>query len=338
MTPAYQPPFHITPGILNAVAEISELLGFWSAGQGASSPQLRRENRIRSIQASLAIEHNSLSLEQVTAILDGKRVLGLPKEIQEVRNAFNAYEQLPNWQADNGEHLLAAHALLMQGLVDQPGQWRSGGVGIFREQALVHMAPPATQIPRLMQNLLGWLSATDTHPLITSCVFHYEFEFIHPFTDGNGRLGRLWQTLILSQWRLAMAYLPVETIIREQQEDYYRVLGTADQASDCTVFIEFMLSALVKALQAGIDSSLPSKLSGKSDGKMSVKPLSAPAQALLLALRQTPALTIPELARHIGSSERTVERHLQKLQQQGLLKRLGPKKSGYWQVINHEGV
>lgn len=338
MTPTYQSPFHITPVILNAVAEISELLGFWSAGQGASSPQLRRENRIRSIQASLAIEHNNLSLEQVAAILDGKRVLGLPKEIQEVRNAFNAYEQLPNWRADNGEHLLAAHALLMQGLVDHPGQWRNGGVGIFREQALLHMAPPATQIPRLMQNLLVWLFTTDTHPLIAICVFHYEFEFIHPFTDGNGRLGRLWQTLILSQWRSAMAYLPVETIIREQQEDYYRVLGAADQASDCTVFIEFMLSALVKALQTGIASSLPSKLSGENDCKMSVKPLSVPGQALLLALQETPVLTMPELAAHIGSSERTVERHLQKLQQQGLLKRLGPKKGGSWQVVNNDGA
>lgn len=334
MTTAYQPPFRITSGILNAVAEISELLGFWSAGQGAASPQLRRENRIRSIQASLAIEHNSLSLQQVTAILDGKRVLGLPKEIQEVRNAFNAYEQLPHWQASSSGHLLAAHALLMHGLVDHPGQWRSGGVGIFQEQALVHVAPPASQIPRLMQALLDWLSSPDTHPLITSCVFHYELEFIHPFTDGNGRLGHLWQTLILSQWRPAMAYLPVETIIREQQQDYYRMLGAADQAADSTVFIEFMLGALAQALQTGIASSLPPNLSAENDGTMSVKPLSVPAQALLLALQQTPTLTIPELSAHIGSSERTVERHLQKLQQQGLLRRVGAKKGGYWQVLD----
>jgi len=335
MTPPYQPPFRITTSILNAVAKISELLGYWSAGQGAASPQLRRENRIRSIQASLAIEHNSLSLQQVTAILDGKRVLGLPKEIQEVRNAFNAYEQLPHWQASSSADLLAAHALLMRGLVDHPGQWRSGGVGIFQEQALVHIAPPATQIPRLMQALLGWLSSTDTHPLIASCVFHYEFEFIHPFTDGNGRLGRLWQTLVLSQWRPAMAYLPVETIIREQQQDYYRVLGAADQAADSTVFIEFMLDALAQVLQTSIASSLPSNLSGKNGGAMSVKPLASPAHALLLALQQTPTLTIPELAAHIGTSKRTVERHLQKLQQQGLLRRVGAKKSGCWQVLGY---
>lgn len=328
MNSGYQPPFRITDSILNAVAEIGELLGRWSASHGDLSPQLRRENRIRTIQASLAIEHNSLSLEQVTAVLDGKRVLGLPREIQEVRNAFAAYEKLPNWQATNGAHLLAAHALLMQGLVDRPGQWRDGGVGIFRDNVLLHMAPPANQIPRLMRDLLGWLAHTDSHPLIASCVFHYEFEFIHPFSDGNGRLGRLWQTLILSQWRPAMAYLPVESIIRDQQEAYYRVLGDADKASDCTVFIEFMLQALLAALQAGIETAIPTTVSGQMPVKMSGKT----AEAILQALRLAPALTIPQLAEKTGNSTRTVERKLKLLQQQGLITRIGPKKSGYWQV------
>lgn len=328
MKSGYQPPFRITTGILNAVAEIGELLGRWSASQGDLSPQLRRENRIRTIQASLAIEHNSLSLEQVTAVLDGKRVLGLPREIQEVRNAFAAYEQLPNWQASNGEHLLAAHVLLMQGLVDRPGQWRDGGVGIFRDNVLLHMAPPANQIPRLMRDLLVWLANTDSHPLIASCVFHYELEFIHPFSDGNGRLGRLWQTLILSRWRPAMAYLPVESIIRDQQEAYYRVLGEADKVSDCTVFIDFMLQALLAALQAGIETAVPTTVSGQMPVKMSGKT----AQAILQALRMVPTLTIPQLADQTGSSTRTVERQLKLLQQQGLITRIGPKKSGHWLV------
>lgn len=328
MNSGYQPPFRITAGILNAVAEIGELLGRWSASQGDLSPQLRRENRIRTIQASLAIEHNSLSLEQVTAVLDGKRVLGLPREIQEVRNAFSAYEKLPNWQASNGEHLLAAHALLMQGLVDRPGQWRDGDVGIFRDNVLLHMAPPAHQIPRLMRELMGWLSHTDSHPLIASCVFHYEFEFIHPFSDGNGRLGRLWQTLILSQWRPAMAYLPVESIIRDQQDAYYRVLGEADKASDCTVFIEFMLQALLAALQAGIETAVPTTVSGQMPVKMSGKT----AEAILQALRRVPTLTIPQLAEQTSSSTRTVERQLKLLQAQGLITRIGPKKSGHWHV------
>lgn len=140
----------------------------------------------------------------------------------------------------------------MFGLLDDAGHWRDSGVGIFREQRLLHMAPPASQIPRLMENLLTWLKNTEYHPLISSGVFHYEFEFIHPFSDGNGRLGRLWQTLILSQWRAEMAYLPVETLIHDRQQAYYRVLGEADQRSDCTEFIHFILSALADALRESI--------------------------------------------------------------------------------------
>lgn len=245
----YQPPFQITPKILNAVAAISELVGNHSAKNGNLSPQLRRENRIRTIQASLAIEQNSLTLDQVTAVLDGKRVLGLPREIQEVRNAFTTYEKLPDWQAENVADLLLAHQLMMFGLVDDAGKWRSSGVGIFRNDELVHMAPPASQIPRLMSDLLAWLAQTDNHPLITSCAFHYEFEFIHPFSDGNGRIGRLWQTLILSQWRPLMAYLPVETLISEKQDEYYFVLGQCDKNSDSTLFIEFMLNTIENALR-----------------------------------------------------------------------------------------
>jgi Fic family protein len=250
---AYNPPFQITPSILALVAEISEQLGRWSANLGEGdevlSPQLRRGNRIRTIQASLAIEHNSLTVEQVTAVLEGKRVLGLPREIQEVRNAFAAYEQLPQWQPHNPNHVLAAHGLLMQGLVDDAGRWRHSGVGIYQEKQLVHMAPPASQVQRLMVDLLAWLNQCTVHPLVASCVFHYEFEFIHPFSDGNGRMGRLWQTLILSQWKPALAYLPVETVIRNQQTEYYAALSAADQASDATGFVEFMLQALLAAMQ-----------------------------------------------------------------------------------------
>lgn len=245
----YHPPFQITPKILNAVAAISELLGNHSAKNGHLSSQLRRENRIRTIQASLAIEQNSLTVNQVTAILDGKRVLGLPREIQEVRNAFSAYEKLPDWQAEKMADLLLAHQTMMFGLIDDAGKWRSSGVGIFRNDELVHMAPPASQIPRLMADLLAWLAQTDNHPLIASCAFHYEFEFIHPFSDGNGRIGRLWQTLILSQWRTLMAYLPVESLISERQNEYYFVLGQCDKNSDSTLFIEFMLQAIENTLR-----------------------------------------------------------------------------------------
>lgn len=267
--PAYQPPFQITPVILTLVADISEQLGRWSAvldhADKALLPELRRGNRLRTIQASLAIEHNSLSLEQVTAVLEGKRVLGLPREIQEVRNAFATYEQLPNWQPYKLKHVLTAHGQLMLGLVDDAGQWRHAGVGIYRDKQLMHMAPPASQVPRLMSDLLAWLKTMPVHPLVASCVFHYEFEFIHPFSDGNGRMGRLWQTLILSQWKAELAYLPVETVIRHQQAQYYAALSAADKASDATGFVEYMLKALLSAMQEVVEAPSQHQVGTKSE-------------------------------------------------------------------------
>lgn len=195
----YQPPLTITPAILSLAEQIGETLGRWAlTTEGEFSPKLRRSNRIRTIQASLAIETNTLTVAQVTAVLEGKRVLGLPREIQEVRNAFAAYEHLSHWQPSALNDLLAAHGVLMSGLLDDAGHFRSGGVGIYRGDTLMHMAPPANRVGVLMQDLLDWLARGELHPLVASCVFHYEFEFIHPFADGNGRLGRLWQTLILS--------------------------------------------------------------------------------------------------------------------------------------------
>jgi Fic family protein len=267
--PAYQPPFQITPVILTLVADISEQLGRWSAVldhvDEALVPELRRGNRLRTIQASLAIEHNSLSLEQVTAVLEGKRVLGLPREIQEVRNAFAAYEQLPSFQPYKLKHVLTAHGQLMLGLVDDAGQWRHSGVGIYRDKQLMHMAPPASQVPRLMGDLLAWLETMPVHPLVASCVFHYEFEFIHPFSDGNGRMGRLWQTLILSQWKADLAYLPVETVIRHQQAQYYAALSAADKASDATGFVEYMLKALLSAMQEVVEAPSRHQVGTKSE-------------------------------------------------------------------------
>lgn len=245
----YHPPYRLTNRIVTLVAEISEYLGKWSMTPGSQSPQLRRNNRIKTIQASLAIENNTLTIEQITALLEGKRVLGLPQEIQEVRNAFTAYQQLEIWHPHRLTDLLAAHKTLMLGLVDNPGTLRAGNVGIYREQHLLHMAPPASRVPELITSLFRWLSQQQEHPLITSCIFHYEFEFIHPFTDGNGRMGRLWQALLLSQWKPILAYLPVESVIKERQEDYYHALSQSDALSDSTIFIEFMLTSLSIAIR-----------------------------------------------------------------------------------------
>lgn len=248
------PPYTITSAILKRVAAISEQLAAHAAVRGRAeelpSPRLRRENRIRTIHASLAIENNTLSLEQVTDIIDGKAVIGPPRDIQEVRGAVAAYENLDVWQPHRLEDMLSAHEILMRDLVERPGSLRMGGVGVFQGSRVVHMAPPAHLVREHLCRLLDWLKDTEEHPLVSSCVFHYEFEFIHPFADGNGRMGRLWQTLVLSKWKPLFAYLPVETIVRNRQAEYYAALGRADEQGDATPFVEFMLSALGDAVAA----------------------------------------------------------------------------------------
>jgi len=241
----YAPPYTMTPEITHLVAGICEIVGRFAATADIMiTPRLRRENRIRSIQSSLAIEQNSLSLDQVTAIIQGRRVLGAPREIQEVRNAFAVYEALPNWSPAEMNDLLAAHRFLMAGLVDEPGVFRRGGIGVFKDQQVVHVAPPAQRVSKLMGDLLNWLKTTQEHPLIAGCIFHYELEFIHPFADGNGRMGRLWQTLILSRWQPWLAFIPVESVIRERQKAYYQALRQSDRQAEATRFIVFMLKAL----------------------------------------------------------------------------------------------
>ncbi len=324
----YQPPLTLTPAMLALVAEIGEQVGRLSARHDAAlTPQLRRGNRIRTIQASLAIENNTLSVEQVTAVLEGKRVLGLPREIQEVRNAFAAYEALPGWRPASRADLLAAHGLLLHGLIDEAGQFRRGGVGIYRGEQLLHMAPPASRVPQLVDDLLDWLGRSDLHPLIASCVFHYEFEFIHPFADGNGRMGRLWQTLILSQWRPVLAWLPVETVIRDQQDAYYAALAAADRQAEATPFVEFMLRALQQALADAIAAE------GSVQGSEESSEESSEAKPLLRLLKAHPGLTAKQAAERLGLSPRAVEKQLAALKAAGRLRRIGPNKGGHWQVV-----
>lgn len=321
----YQPPLTLTPAMLALLAEIAEQVGRLTARhEAALTPQLRRGNRIRSIQASLAIENNTLSVEQVTAVLDGKRVLGLPREIQEVRNAFAAYEAMPGWQPASRADLLAAHGLLLHGLIDDAGQLRRGGVGIYRGEHLLHMAPPASRVAQLVDDLLDWLAATELHPLIASCVFHYEFEFIHPFADGNGRMGRLWQTLILSRWRPVLAWLPVETVIRDRQDAYYAALSAADRQAEATPFVEFMLQALQQALEEAVASEASG--SAQSSGESSEQ------TPLLALLKANPALTSRQAAEKLGLSPRAVEKQLARLKATGRLRRIGPNKGGHWLV------
>lgn len=214
----------------------------------AMTPHLRRDTRLRTIHATLAIENNTLSLEQVTAIIAGKRVLGPPRDILEVKNASVVYERLDQWDYASEAHLLEAHRLLMAGLIEDPGRFRTANVGVFRGQEVVHLGPPANRVPGLIRDLLAWLQETGEHPLIASCVAHYELELIHPFADGNGRIGRLWQTLILSRWKALLAYLPVETMIHSRQDVYYQALKRSDNEGEATPFMEFILKAILDSL------------------------------------------------------------------------------------------
>ena len=246
----YRPPFHMTDRITNLTADICEQLGqIKILSNGKFSPYLRKENRIRTIHSSLAIEHNSLSLEQVTAIIDGKRILGNPVEIKEVKNAYTTYEMMLILDPFSVDDLLKAHEAMMKELISENGRFRSGGVGVFNGKAIVHMAPPANMVPGQIQDLFSWYKASEIHPLIRSAIFHYEFEFIHPFADGNGRMGRMWHSLLLGRWNEIFYWLPVEDLIRSRQEEYYKALGKSDRDADSSAFVEFLLQVILDTLQ-----------------------------------------------------------------------------------------
>jgi Fic family protein len=242
----YKPPYVLTERIVDLVERIGEALG--RAAVEERSLQLRRVNRIRSIHGSVAIEGNTLTEEQVTAILEGKRVIAPPREILEVQNALKAYEQLSEWTPLDEANLLTAHGLMMSGLLDEPGKYRTKNAGVAGKEGVIHVAPPADRVPFLMKQLFQWLDTTELHPLIAGAVFHYEFEFIHPFSDGNGRMGRLWQTLILSRWKPTFGDIAVESMIHEHQQDYYFAINISNADVDCAPFIEFMLNVILETI------------------------------------------------------------------------------------------
>ena len=251
-----KPPYEITNTIIDSVAEIAELVGrLTSTNQLSSNPTLCRSNRIRTIHGSLAIEQNTLSLEQVTAVLNGKHVLAPPKDIAEVKNAYEIYERLDELDPYSVDDLLTAHGIMTRELVDESGMFRTRPVGVVdQEGRVLHFGTLPQYVPDLVMELLGWVKNSDVHMLIRSCVFHYEFELIHPFADGNGRVGRLWHTLLLSKWNPAFAWLPVESIIHDRQQEYYAAINASNDAGESTVFIEFMLSAIKASLIDAINA------------------------------------------------------------------------------------
>ncbi|MGJ8658149.1 MAG: Fic family protein [Akkermansiaceae bacterium] len=253
------PPYTITGKILNLISSIERLIGRVESvdyPKLKSQPQLRKSSRVKTLQGSLAIEGNSLDLEQVTAILDGKPVIAPKNDIEEVLNANAVYENLLSYKPTKQSDLLKSHKLMMKGLIAEAGRWRSGNVGIMKGDVISHMAPPSENVPYLMNDLFKFLKS-DTHPLIKGAVFHYEFEFIHPFQDGNGRMGRFWHTLMLYHYHEIFEYIPVESLIKKHQEQYYKVLEQCDSAGESTQFVEFSLEMVMKSLEDFIDVFRP---------------------------------------------------------------------------------
>ena len=252
-----KPPFEITNTMIHEVAEIAELIGkLTTTNQLAANPTLRRTNRIRTIHGSLAIEQNTLSLEQVTAVLNGKQVIAPPKDIAEVKNAYEIYERMDALDPYSVDDLLTAHGIMTRGLVEESGVFRSRPVGVVDQDGhVLHFGTLPQYVPDSVMELLNWTKTSNIHMLIRSCVFHYELELIHPFADGNGRIGRLWHTLLLSRWNPTLAWLPIESMIHARQPEYYAAINASNDAGESTVFIEFMLSTIKASLIDAISTS-----------------------------------------------------------------------------------
>ena len=322
----YTPPFTITSKSIDLISKISEKIGEMNFLTSESQHvNLRKKNRIKTIHSSLAIENNSLSIEQITAIIDGKRVLGAPNEIQEVKNAVQAYELLLTLDSTSEKDLLRAHGIMMKDLVSRAGKYRNDGVGIFDGKEVVHVAPPAERVPLLMADLFEWLKTSDAHPLVKSCVFHYEFEFIHPFQDGNGRIGRLWQSAILKDWRNIFAWLPVESLIKEKQAEYYSALNVSDTSADSTFFIEFLLGLILSTIEDILESHV--KVTVNVTQKVTVN-----QQKILELIKENPHITQNELTQAVGIARKNIVSNMKKLQDAGLLVRHGADKNGWWEV------
>lgn len=310
------PSFRITQTMLNDATEISELVGRLSTGKLSSNPILRRTNRIRTIQGTLAIEHNSLSLDQVTAVLNGRYVIAPPRDIAEVRNAYAVYETLDELDPYSVDSLLAAHGAMMHGLIDEAGVFRSGAVGVADSKGnILHMGMLPRYVPENVERLLDWVRDSELPMVIKSAVFHYEFELIHPFADGNGRLGRLWHTRLLLEWDSLFAWLPVESIIHERQQEYYHAINVSNDAGESTAFIEFMLSAIKTALLEA--------------GGAKEKPLGKNAQNAILRrqfvldyLAENSLIRNADLCEGLGVSPATANRILRELSENGTLERV----------------
>ena len=336
----YIPPFEVSAEAINLIADISAQIERYAIRlEQEDGLRLRKANRIKTIHSSLAIEGNTLSEDEVRDILEGKTVVAPIRQIQEVKNAIKTYELYPTLDAFKEKDLLKAHGVMMEALVDEAGRYRRGGVGVFGDKGLVHLAPPADRVPQLMGDLFSWLKRSKDHLLIRSCVFHYEFEFIHPFIDGNGRTGRLWQSLILGKLHPLFEHLPVENMVFANQQQYYDAINASTSAGHSGPFIDFMLGEIYQTLKAHQGEPLPAtddefgvKFGDEFGIKFGIK-FGISDKQILLALHSAPSSTAAEIAQRIGISQRAVEKQMKKFKDLGIIHREGSRKNGLW-IIN----
>ena len=328
----YIPPFTVSSKAINLIAEISSTIERYAIRMEQSdSLRLRKANRIKTIHSSLAIEGNNLTENQVRDIINGKNVVAPLKEIQEVKNAIATYELYPTLNPFSVEDLLKAHGVMMQALTGDAGRFRAGGVGVFSEKGCVHMAPPADRVPMLVNDLFEWLTESTDHLLIRSCVFHYEFEFIHPFSDGNGRMGRLWQSLILGRLHPLFEYLPVENMVYANQQAYYDAITESSRVANSCPFIDFMLNEILNALKAHkIENVVDVGINvGINDGIN----VGINERNILAIIANSPNATVRDMADALGLSLRQCERIIAEMKRKNLIKRKGSNKSGLWEIV-----
>lgn len=320
------PPFIISSDAINLIAEISSMLErYIIAMEGDAGLKLRKANRIKTIHSSLAIEGNTLSEDEVADIINGKKIVAPIRQVAEVKNAIKVYDAYRSLNPFSEKDLLRAHGIMMDALTDDAGRYRKGGVGVYGEKGLIHMAPPAKMVPQLIGNLMEWLNESKDHLLIRSCVFHYEFEFIHPFSDGNGRMGRLWQSLILGRLNPVFEYVPVENMVFANQENYYNAIYESTKSGQSGPFIDFMFreirNTIIKYKRI---EKVPDKVLDKVPNKTQMM--------IVRLLMESPRMTSTQLAEKIGISSRGVVKAIQSLKRQGILERVGSNKSGMWKV------
>lgn len=332
----YQPPYTITNQMLSYVASISEKIGrITLISNMEKKPHLRKNNRIKSIHSSLRIEANSLTLNQVRDVINGKIVLGEQREIQEVKNAYCAYGKIAEINPYSIRDLKKYQGIMTKYLEEQSGDFRRGEEGVFHGDECIFMAPPAQYVPQLMEELFAWMKevAREIHPLILSSIFHYEFVFIHPFSDGNGRMARLWHTAILYRWKPIFEYIPIESQIEKFQDDYYDAIAKCHVEGESTVFIEFMLAQIDNILDELLNQMTNSATDDAIlDANGANHDVDNMEGRLLSCLEQNPCITQTDLAEELSLSRRTVQRMMKKLMDDGKIKRVGSTRTGYWEI------